>query len=342
MNSFLAQLNARRILWRKSDKPNELWLCHGQGCIENGEHTPDTRFRLGVNLKDGRAHCFNCEWKSRGHYTFHALSKLFRMSFEDVAYFAEAEETECEEKQFTLPKEFELLGDGSNLDEEFVREAWHYLTEERKLSAEQIVKKRVGYAITGRYAYRVLFPVWNVESELVGIVARSWCDAEPKYLNSMSEAGFERTFYNAHKLKPKKNRHSRNGYEAGETVVITEGLFDALAVEKSYRHCIALASFGALTENQARLLDGFRDVIVFADFDEPGLREAIKACELLDWPYRRVRLTLSDDAKLSDAASLHEAGKQKEIERLVTGSARLYDAWQVQSIRTRLEQERFA
>src|ERR1039458_6649852 len=256
MSFFTVQLNARRVLWRKSDKPNEVWICHGNACLENGERTPDRRFRLGVNTKTGWAHCFNCRWGSkRRNVTLKALAHWFALDINMLLnVHDDGEQEEKKPVKFSLPQEFIPFGKDLDEDDEFEREAWNYITEKRKVPPEQVFNKRIGYAISGRYAYRILFPFWDENQSLAGVVGRSWSNSEPKYLNSMSELGFQRSFYNAHKLA---KLHKKIMY----TVVLTEGALDALAVERAgYR--FALGTFGSVrSEEHTSELQSLRHLV---------------------------------------------------------------------------------
>lgn len=298
MNYFTRQLDLRRVLWRKSGSDDEIWICHDKGCLDNGSHSPDRRFRLGVNLKNGKAHCFNCGWKSGNKkYTFSAISKLFAIDIQNLLVpDDEPEEEEKEEKVFEFPSDFVLFGDGSDLDDEFGKEAWDYLVKKRNVSPKQIRAKRIGYAITGRYSERIIFPMWNEHSKLLGLVARSYVGDEPKYLNSK---GLDRTFYNAHLLDKLWKKYQY------QYVVIAEGIFDVLSIERAGYKC--LGSLGAeITEKQETLLDGLNRIILFSDADEPGIVAACKNADMISMPGRLVFIAYSKNPKQKDAGDMPE------------------------------------
>jgi hypothetical protein len=85
---------------------------------------------------------------------------------------------------------------------------------QRGVTPEQIAKYQIGVSFTGRYAYRVLFPV-REGRVLRGIVARDYTGRQkPKYLNSpggMALFGFD---------------------PEAETCVLSEGVFKALRLQR--------------------------------------------------------------------------------------------------------------
>lgn len=132
------------------------------------------------------------------------------------------------------------------------RRARKYLND-RGVSDEWIEGLRLLYAPQGRYAERVIFPVFGENDAFVYFVARSVKDAEPKYLNCPGE---------------------RNGYifglgdPRGNTALIVEGVFDAFAGIKAGYPSISL--FGKrINAAQCRAIaaSGVSRAVVLLDAD---------------------------------------------------------------------------
>lgn len=89
-------------------------------------------------------------------------------------------------EDLTLPKGFISFEEG-NPKSILYKQAWNYLTKERKLSPETILKFKMGYVSGGFYDSRVVIPSYDVEGELNYWVTRTYVNAKPKYLNPDSD-----------------------------------------------------------------------------------------------------------------------------------------------------------
>ena len=156
----------------------------------------------------------------------------------------------------TLPKDFELLRTRKTSDY-WGTLGWDYLVE-RGITAVQIRRHEVGVSLVGVTHHRVVFPVLDEDGVLAGYSARSIVKAEPKWLHSLGL----RTGYIAARSK--------------KTVVVTEGVFDALAVARYSQYRVgAVALLGTkLTTSKYKLVSRYQTVVLWFDPDEAG-REAI-------------------------------------------------------------------
>lgn len=228
------------------------------------EDCGDTRFRLGINLLTGEAHCYNCQFKARGvWYTARQLCKAFGIDWK-VRRTNFREETRKLKKKVDpaliprgLPEEFEKFS--GELD--FVgKKARRYL-KQRGISTLQIVKHKIGFAGAGPLAWRVIFPVVGPENKTYGCVGRAIRDdMTPKYLNT---PGLKLLW---------------NAQQPMQTAVVVEGIMDALHVETALlqrRNMIAVARLGsAITTTQMDQLKEFEKVIILPDWDRAGIMGA--------------------------------------------------------------------
>jgi 5S rRNA maturation endonuclease (ribonuclease M5) len=259
--NLIEALDAARIEWKKGKNSEEIWICCCF-CMERGE-TQDTRFRLGVNLRTGFAQCFNCEWKARGEFTFNKLQEALDTGQIEALQHSRHEKHEHKEKP-VLPPDFELLRPHSK--DEWQKKAYRYV-KHRNVSDSQIKEKKIGYSMVGETAYRVVFPVY-VRNKLKGLVSRDFTGKqEIPYRNSVGG----KALYNV----PDKNH---------KTVVLLEGVFDALRVEQASKklHIDSCALLGhSLTDDQIELLDPYKTIILYLDPDEAGVKGALSVVQKL-------------------------------------------------------------
>ena len=162
---------------------------------EKGEYDGDGKGNLEVNLAEGVYHCWSC---GETHGTKGGLKKLFRsfatrdqikklkMIGYDLSEFkAKVKETNVIE-DLTLPKGFISFEEG-NPKSLLYKQAWNYLTKQRKLLPEDIFKFKIGYVSGGKYDSRVVIPSYDVNGELNYWVTRTYTNAKPKYLNPDSD-----------------------------------------------------------------------------------------------------------------------------------------------------------
>ncbi len=125
-----------------------------------------------------------------------------------------------------------------------------------------------------RFRNRVIFPIFDVNRQVVGFGGRVLDDTLPKYLNSPETALYNksRSLYGIHRAKDK--------CRATGTVFIVEGYLDLLAL---HQHGIenTVATLGtALTADHVKFLTRYaRRMILVYDSDEAGIRSAQRCIE---------------------------------------------------------------
>jgi DNA primase len=132
-----------------------------------------------------------------------------------------------------------------------------------------VVKRKDKSGLYDRFRGRIIFPIINVNKEIVGFGGRVMDDSEPKYLNSPETPVYNksRTLYGLHRAKDKCRTEN--------AVYIVEGYLDLLAL---HQHGIenSVATLGtALTAEHIRLLTRYtRRMVLVYDSDEAGIRSA--------------------------------------------------------------------
>lgn len=142
--------------------------------------------------------------------------------------------------------------------------------ERRRIDAAQVALYRIGYAVEGRLEGRIVVPVLDAEGCPVNYMARTFVDAERRYL------------YPAQKDHPDldamfgEHRWPPPGDRPRWAVVVTEGALNALAVERAVGGWAAVAALGGsdVRPEHARKLAAFGRVLVATDADPAGDRAA--------------------------------------------------------------------
>ncbi len=121
---------------------------------------------------------------------------------------------------------------------------------------------------------RVMFPIMDVNSKVIGFGGRVMGDGKPKYLNSPETVIFDKS-RNLYGLNFARTSKKRN-------LLVCEGYMDVIAMHQA-GFTNAVASLGtALTSQHASILKRYTDeVILTYDSDEAGVRAALRAIPLL-------------------------------------------------------------
>lgn len=121
---------------------------------------------------------------------------------------------------------------------------------------------------------RVMFPIMDANSRVIGFGGRVMGDAKPKYLNSPETVVFDksRNLYGLHRA-----RTSRKPY-----FLLCEGYMDVISLHQA-GFTNAVASLGtALTAGHASLIKRYvKEVYLTYDSDEAGTKAALRAAPIL-------------------------------------------------------------
>lgn len=122
---------------------------------------------------------------------------------------------------------------------------------------------------------RVIMPIINTFSNVIGFGGRVMDDSLPKYLNSPETLAFNksRNLYNLNMIRKQKNLSH---------LILVEGYMDVIAMY-AYGIPECVATLGtALTQDQARLLKRYvNNVYVSYDGDEAGKKATLRALDIL-------------------------------------------------------------
>lgn len=130
------------------------------------------------------------------------------------------------------------------------------------------------YGVSGKFWNRVMFPIMDSNSRVIGFGGRVMGDAKPKYLNSPETVIFDKS-RNLYGLN--RARSSKKPY-----FLLCEGYMDVISLHQA-GFTNAVASLGtALTSGHASLIKRYvREVYLTYDSDEAGTRAALRAVPIL-------------------------------------------------------------
>ena len=243
------------------NKPNEIKIC----C----PFCDDNRFRLGINTLLNKGHCFNCDWSSSK--AIQSLLWALRITA-TVDLKTKTQAVPIAPEPTKLPDDFTpffsfslecaihpehafVWNEHEDLADDLVRHAFDALRS-RNVTNKQIDNHRLGTSFSGRYAYRVIFPI-NDSFGLLGFTAWDYTrQARIKYLHSDG---------------PKFIYGLRGKHRS---VILTEGVFDALAVERVFGNeydCGALLGHTISPEAAISLLCAYDRVVLWLDPDKAGV-----------------------------------------------------------------------
>lgn len=137
---------------------------------------------------------------------------------------------------------------------------------------------------------RVIFPILNADSEVIGFGGRILGDGKPKYLNSQETPIFDKG----------KNLYCYNIAKNSKLpyYICSEGYMDAMSLHQ-YGFDSAVASLGtALTRDQIQLLSTKDEIILAYDSDDAGIRAAKRAimlCREIGLKIRVIQMTGAKD-----------------------------------------------
>lgn len=248
-------LTLKGIEWHQGATDDEISICC-PFCVERNE-TPDTKFRLGINIRKNVAHDFNCDWGARKNAIQLILDKL---SIEDEVSDKDDEPIKEEKRKFDgkLPESFELLWPLKK-DKDFLK-AYNYL-KNRGVSDSQIKEYKIGFCLAGKYSYRIIFPIY-IKDKLRCFIGRDYTGKQNlRYKNSIGD----KTLFGIPKNPIRK-------------ALLVEGVFDKLAAERVFGNQIDVLGIPGRTlkDSDLKYLENYREIIRVPDDDKPGLKGAVK------------------------------------------------------------------
>ena len=172
--------------------------------------------------------------------------------------------------------------------------ARRYAVEKRGITAEQVDRWGLGYAVDGPLGGRIVVPYRRPDGRPVGYTARTYVGDAKRYLEAVGGAGRAAVFGEQHWPPFSREKAAR--------VIIVEGAFNALAVERALPG-IPVASLAGSNPGAARLAKiaaRFAEAVLLTDPDATGDRVAAEIEDRLGRHLRFVRVRLPQGCDAND------------------------------------------
>ncbi len=314
-------------------------------CPFHGEKTASMSFTDEENL----FHCFGCK---EGGDIFKYIQLINNVEFQDSVEIAADKysfnltytDSKFETNQKNLIDQIKKISDffTRNMNEVKSTEALDYL-KNRKLDGEDIKNYKLGFAEKdekkiiqycktnnisdadfkklgllsekGNFLFknRIIFPITNFRSEVVGFGGRALEDFGPKYLNSSESSIYKknRTLYFLPNFLKDVKKH--------KFVIIVEGYFDVIAFNKLGFSNVASPSGTALTIQQLNQVSKYTDEIYLCfDNDQAGIEATKRIVEIKNNISKDLNIySILLPSKYKDISEFYESG-EKNIDNLIS------------------------
>ncbi|MGV2393479.1 UNVERIFIED_CONTAM: DNA primase [Campylobacter lari] len=161
---------------------------------------------------------------------------------------------------------------------------------------------------------RITFAIRDIKNNVIGFSARALDDSKPKYLNSPESEIFKKQniLYNLY-----------NALESNsETLIITEGFFDVIALYKAgFENAVCLMGT-ALTKHHIDLMSKFKKIILFLDGDNAGQNASYKSLITILTHSKKEIFVVPNETNLDPDEIFNKFGQQY-VEKML-GEARPY------------------
>ncbi len=151
-------------------------------CAEENDYVEDGKKNLEINTDKKLFRCWKCESFSG------SLGKLIRLygtktDFELYKAFAGSDYYYTEHEKIIepvyLPSEMIYFSQMNAMNPDHIQ-AYNYLVMERKISRDVIIKYKLGFCTTGKYANRIIIPSYDMYGIVDYFVARSYLKRDKK------------------------------------------------------------------------------------------------------------------------------------------------------------------
>lgn len=185
------------------------------------------------------------------------------------------------------------------------------VTQEQLVQAGLIIKKEDTSNVYDRFRGRVIFPIKDLHSNIIGFGGRSIdAEAQPKYLNSPETLLYQKseTLFGMDQAKQAIRRENQ--------VILVEGYFDQMRVVQHGIENVVATCGTALTAKQARILRNHAEtaILVF-DSDPAGRSASEKGFDVLLEHGLNVKIVALPDGQDPDSF-VHEQGAEIFLEKI--------------------------
>ena len=184
------------------------------------------------------------------------------------------------------------IGFAGSFDELYQELKKEGFNDEEILASKLVLKSEKNGRMYDAFRNRLMFTIKDVRNRVIAFGGRALDNSKPKYINSP-----DTVVYN-------KGRHlfalniAKKSQE--KSIMLVEGYMDAISLHQRDVHNVVASLGTALTEQQARLLNGFEKVIIGYDADSAGQGATQRGLEILQTLGYDIRILQISGAKDPD------------------------------------------
>lgn len=174
------------------DKPKKVYETRHQygydcpNCMDiKGLDKGDNKGNLEINLNKFVYHCWGCGISGTLGRLFDEYGTKSQKKVYNLIKPEELKQQDIRKPKLKLPEGYTTFEDSNPRFIPHI-EAYRYL-QSRGITDEIIKKYKIGYTVTGDFAYRIIVPSYNTEGVLNYFVARSFVPKKIKYKNPTAE-----------------------------------------------------------------------------------------------------------------------------------------------------------
>ena len=225
-------------------------------CANKG-HTPDTKSKMGINYIYGYTHCFRCKTRHKLTYFLKSIDANYD---NDDFIFENNEPLVVEKTVVEFPDEFINAMDLFDDRYPIHAKALEYIDD--RIGFDLALKLNVGFCRIGKYANRVVIPMFDIGENIIYFVARSiFKFIEPKILNPVGER--------------RSILYNWNTAQNFSEIYVGEGVFGALTM-----YPYGIATLGKeITEEQILAILRSNVKIVNIMLDGNAIKDAYKVAD---------------------------------------------------------------
>ena len=184
------------------------------------------------------------------------------------------------------------IGYAGKFDELYQELKKSNFSDEEILASKLVLKSVKTGKIYDAFRNRLMFTIKDTKDRVIAFGGRALDDSKPKYINSPDTVVYNKGRHLFAMNIAKKCRE--------KSVMLVEGYMDAISLHQRGVHNVVASLGTAMTEQQARLLNGFEKVIIGYDSDSAGQGATARSLEILQTLGFEIRILQISGAKDPD------------------------------------------
>lgn len=184
------------------------------------------------------------------------------------------------------------IGYAGNFDELYQELRRQNFNDEEILASKLVLKSQRTGKMYDAFRNRLMFTIKDTRDRVIAFGGRALDDSKPKYINSPDTVVYNKGRHLFAMNIAKKCKE--------KSIMLVEGYMDAISLHQRGIHNVVASLGTAMTEQQARLLNSFEQVIIGYDADSAGQGATARSLEILQTLGFDIRILQISGAKDPD------------------------------------------